>query len=275
MLKRLRDASYELKVGLLGRPSFNGSRRVLDEVDMNVGVLTRDTYYYAQYDYLVMGVNPLVNIIVASMLERRNKSVLVSTNRMQDVWNYEILMDVNFQKQIGSKLKIGYRFLMEDTSEKRTIAFLEAFFEKMNKEYAKAHYISNSDIAVSSHLKKIGDDYLFQSLIGNYTDKLPFNEPKIGEESLYNKMFNLFYREYATRENDWKYATDVENHKDKYNLSKEKNENAFYHILCPKVVVTSHYHPYLKDKELEDNSVFQVIQSATLTEFEQWLSDSL
>lgn len=275
MLKRLRDASYELKVGLLGRPAFDGNRKLLDEIDMSVGVLTRDTYYYAQYDYLVMGVNPLINIIIASMLEHRGKSVLVSTNRMQDGWNYEILMDVKFQKQIGSKFKIGYRFLMEDTPEARTLAFLESFFQKMNNEYPKSQYISNSDIAISSHLKKVGEDYLFQSLIGNYVDKLPFCEPKIGVDTLYNRMFNLFYRKYSSRENDWKYATDVKNHKDSYNFSKEKTENAFYHILCPKVVVTSHYHPYLKDKELEDSTVFKVVQSSTVDDFESWLKSSL
>lgn len=272
MLKKLKDAPYELKTCILSRKSYKGNRKKIDEIDMNLGVFTRDTYFYTNFDFIIMGVNPLVNIILASYLEKIGKSVLISTNRMQDSWDYNILSDLNFQKQISLKFKLGFRFLTKEGINERTLVFLEDFFLKMNLFFKKSTYISNSDIVISSHMKKFDKDYVFQSQLGQYKDKLPFNTPKIENETLYNKMFNMFYKIYSTRENDWCHATDIENHKDKINLSKKMNENAYYHILCPKFILSSHYHPYINDNELEDNSVFRVIQSASLEGLEHWIS---
>ena len=271
-LLNLKKAPYTLKVKVLRRPEYTGARKVIDDLDMNNCVLNFNSYNFEKFDVVVMGVNPVINIIVAALLEKEGKKVLVSTNRIQDSWDYKMLFDLDFQKNIAQRFKTGFKFLSKESDEARTLSFLEMLFKSCNSKFTKSQFIVNSDIALSSHMEKWENNYIFQSIIATYSDKLPFKLPVLESgESLYNRMYNLFYKEYSSRGNNWNHATNTLEHKDKFKIGSPLDEFAYYYVICPKVILTSHYHPYLKDSELLDDNIFQVIQSTTLDGLNDWM----
>lgn len=273
-LKSLKNCNdYSLQTFILQRPSYEGVRKRLDIADMNAGVLLANDYHYADFDCIIMGVNPVVNIIVAALCEMKGKNVLVSTLRMQDAWDYSQLKSIDFQNRLAVKFRLGFDFLRYADQNQRVLVFLDSFFKTMNKSFPKSVFISNSDIAISSDARKWNNQYLFKAVLGGFVDNLPFNEPKIGDETLYNKSFNLFYKFYCERENNWNYSTDVKNQIKNPRILGKLDEHAFYHILSPKVLITSHYHPYIQDKELEDNSVFKIMNSKKLDDLEKWIKE--
>lgn len=275
-LKSLKDsAEYSLQVSILGRTEHSGARKALDVADLNVGVLLSNDYHYAEFDYVVLGVNPIINVLVSSLLELKNKSCLVSTLRMQDAWDYHHLQSLEFQKRIALKFRTGFNFLKYSDVDKRSLVFISDFMEKMSTQFRKSVFISNSDRVVASSSKKWKENYLFQAQLGQYQDNLPFDLPQIGGESLYNKTFNLFYKYYSQRDNDWKYATDVVNQVKGSRIISKMDGNAFYHVLAPKVIVTSHYHPYIKDEELLDSSVFEIIKTTSLDDLYTWVDKGI
>lgn len=272
VLKSLRDnADYSLQVAILNRQEHSGSRKILDIADLNIGVLRSNDYHFAEFDYIILGVNPVINILVAALLEMKGKSAIVSTLRMQDAWDYHELQNLDFQKKIALKFRTGFAFLRHSDVNKRTIVFIEDFMIKMSENFKKSIFISNSDIVISSGSKKWNNKYLFQVQLGQYKDSLPFDLPKIDGEPLYNKVFNLFYKYYSKRNNDWRYATDVDNQIKSSRLISKMDENAFYHVLAPHVVVTSHYHPYLRDEELLVDSIFEMIKTTSLDDLYHWV----
>ncbi len=274
ILKSLRNSdNYSLKTFVLGRKEYSGARKLWDEIDLKLVVLLPDDYHYSEFDCIVCGVNPVINVIVGAFLEMKGKSALVSTQRMQDSWDYNQLKSIAFQKVIASKFRMSFSFLTIRDENKRVLVFLDNFFETMSKTFTKTVFVSKSDIAITSDARKFDGKYLLKSQLGTFIDKLPFNLPEIDGEPLYNKAFNLFYKIYSQRENDWIYATDVEKQNPNYRLKTNLDEHAFYHLFAPSVLITSHYHPYIKDKELEDKSVFKIIGSTNLNDLEKWIEE--
>lgn len=272
ILKSLRDdADYSLQICLLGREEYSGKRKLLDIADMRAGVLFANDYHYAQFDFIVMGVNPVINILTASLLAEKGFSVFVSTNRMQDSWDYNIFKNIDFQKRLSLKFKTGYRFLKESDEDKRCLVFLEDLFSKVKEKYVDVVYVSNSDIVLSNNQKYWNGYYALQSQLGLYKDNLPFNKPMIGDESLYNKSFNLFYKYFSERENNWDFYSDTEKQTQKTRYIEKIDDESFYYVLAKKALLTSHYHPYLKESDFQDDDVFKFYENASLEKLTDWI----
>lgn len=263
-LKKLRHADYGKKTTILQRKTLTGIRKCIDEVILIMGNFSRESYFYEEFDYLITGTNPLINVIIASVLDAMGKKTLVNTLRGQDNWNYPVCEDINFQKKISQYSDLNQHFLKYTDPKQRTQAFLENFFKNMSEKNLNTVFIVDNNIALTTNNLKLEKDHIFSAVEYEASNLLPKSE-------VYTNIFNIYYKFFQNRYNNWswyKKSNLVKN----INLWDKADHYAYYHLFIKNIIITSDYHPYINNEALKSIEYFTLYNNNQM-DFFKWLDN--